>query len=214
MARQHGRNFKTRRRVGPGGTGETARRCIVTRRSLPVERLLRFVVGPEGSVVPDIERKLPGRGLWLCARRDILHKACAGNLFATAARTPVEVTDGLPDQVERLLCRRCLDLIGLARRAGQAVAGYEKVRGQIRHGDVAVLLSASDGSPAERARMKSLSSGAQTIGMFSGAELGTVFGRDFAVHAAVTRGRLAERLVMEGERLAGFRNATDVRESN
>ena len=104
------------------------RRCIVTGAVRPKTELVRFVVDPGGRIVPDVAGRLPGRGLWLSARRDIVAAAVAKRLFARAARAPVVVEDGLGDRVEALLAARCGDLLGLARRAGQAVVGFEKTR--------------------------------------------------------------------------------------
>ena len=139
-------------RPEPDGAG-AMRRCIVTRESLPTSRLVRFVIGPGDEVVPDIRGKLPGRGLWLTARRDIVDRACAANLFAKAARGRAVAGDGLSDRVERLLRDRCIEVIGMARRAGQAVAGYEKVRGYLRGGKAGVVLTACDAAAGGRAKI-------------------------------------------------------------
>jgi predicted RNA-binding protein YlxR (DUF448 family)/ribosomal protein L30E len=181
------------------------RRCLVTGLVLPVERLVRFVVGPEGDVVPDVEARLPGRGLWLSAERDVVNTASAKNLFAKAARRKALPPSELTDRVEGLLSRRCLDLIGLARRAGQAIAGFEKVRSALKAGQGAVLLAASDGAADGREKVKSLAPALPIIALFDAGELGAAFGRDHVVHGVITPGRLAERLLVEAGRLAGFR---------
>ncbi|MCR6629641.1 MAG: DUF448 domain-containing protein [Magnetospirillum sp.] len=106
------------------------RRCIVTGQVRPKGELLRFVVSPAGEVVPDLEHRLPGRGIWLSARRDVVNTAVTKRLFAKAARRAVTVPGELADRLEGLLCRRCLDAISLARRAGQAVCGFEKVKAE------------------------------------------------------------------------------------
>ncbi len=102
------------------------RKCIATGALRPKDEMLRFVVGPDGSLVPDLDGCLPGRGLWLSAQRDMVNTACAKGLFSRAARHGVEVSADLAEQLEGLMVRRCLDLLGLARRAGEAVAGFEK----------------------------------------------------------------------------------------
>ena len=127
-------------------SGGPLRRCIVTGAITHKERLLRFVVGPEGRVVPDVAGRLPGRGLWLSPSRKIVKRACAKAAFARVARRAVASPDDLDDQVERLLAGRLMDGLGLARRAGQAVAGYEKVRAFLRRGPVRVLFTAADAS--------------------------------------------------------------------
>ena len=186
--------------------GEPAsRRCLVTGEIRPKEELVRFVVGPESRLVPDIEETLPGRGLWLTARKDIVAAAAAKNLFARAARTPVDVGPDLSDRVEALLARRVMDLIGLARRAGQAVAGFEAVRATLGGGRAAVLLAASDAARDGRGRMQALGGGVPVVDQLTAAELGAAFGRDHAVHGAVRAGRLALLILREARRLAGFR---------
>ena len=111
------------------------RRCIYTRETSSREMLIRFAVSPDGVVVPDLEEKLPGRGLWLTARGDIIRRACAENSFSKAARRNITVPADLPVRLAALLNRRCLDLIGLARRSGAAVAGFEKVRAALDAGE-------------------------------------------------------------------------------
>ena len=184
------------------------RRCIVTRAVRPRSELLRFVVSPDGEIVPDLAASLPGRGIWVSSRRPVLEKAIAAKAFSRTAKAPVKVGPELVDQVTNLLTRRCLDLIGLARRAGQAVAGFEKVDEAIRSGRAGLLLEASDGAPGGRAKLRAAgrSRSLPVIGLFTGSELGEAFGRDHIVHAAVG-GRLAERLQAEAFRLAGFRRA-------
>jgi len=174
--------------------------------------MFRFVVGPDRTLVPDLAATLPGRGLWLSASRDVLETAAnKGGLaraFARSARGPVTVPPDLSALLEAALVRRIGELLGLARRAGQAVAGFEKAREWLRCGRARLVLQASDGSEAEQARFLS---GAGQISVFRplpSATLGRMFGRDQAVHVAVAPGRLAERLVIEAGRLAGLRGQT------
>jgi uncharacterized protein len=181
------------------------RRCIVTREALARDRGLRFVLDPEGRVRPDIDARLPGRGMWLSADRNVLNKALAKNLFARAARATARVDPDLPGEVERLLVRRALDTLGLARRAGQVAMGFEQVREALRKAAVAVLLSASDGAADGREKLRRLAPGLPLITGFSRVELGSALGRDSLVHVAVAPGPLARRLLRDAERLAGFR---------
>ena len=181
------------------------RRCIVSRDSLPPERMIRFVVAPDGAVTPDLERRLPGRGLWLTARRDIVRTACRRGHFAKATRGAVAVAADLDDRVERLLAARVLSLFGLARKAGQAVSGYEKVSAMLRRGPAGALVLAVDGAPDARAAMRRAAGDAPAVEVLTGDEIGSVFGRPHAVHAALAPGRLADRFVAEAARLAGFR---------
>ena len=196
-------------RQHPEGEAETGpeRRCLVSGAVRPKAELLRFVVGPEGRIVPDIAGKLPGRGLWLTARRDIVAAAVTKRLFARAARQPVIVDDDLAERVEALLAERCRDQIGLARRAGQAVMGFAKVEAALAQGKAAVLLAAADGAADGRMKLRALAPGLPLVEQLSGAELGAAFGREHVVHAALAPGRIAQALIAAAARLAGFRGA-------
>ncbi len=164
--------------------------------------MLRFVVGPDRAVVPDLAAKLPGRGLWLSARADVVEAARARGAFARAARGMVSVPADLTAMLQAGLARRVSDHLGLARRAGQAVAGYGKAREWVQAGRAGLVLQASDGSEDERRRLLSGADVAVAWPM-DAASLGAVFGRDQAVHVAVAPGRLAEALMNEILRLAG-----------
>lgn len=185
------------------------RRCIVTRAVRARAELLRFVVGPDGVVVPDLAERLPGRGLWVSSRRDVLEKACAKNAFARAARSPARVPADLVDTVEARLADRCLRLVELARRAGEAVGGFEKVQEWLRTGRVKLLLVAVDGAPGSKEKLRRLAKGVPVAGLFSAAELGSAFGREQVVNAAVAHGGLVRRLQAEIFRLSGFRTADE-----
>jgi uncharacterized protein len=212
------------------------RRCIITRERLPKERMIRFVVGPDRQIVPDLAARLPGRGMWLSASRDVLESSGAqeekrleggqqhgqgdsGHIkarnrhlvraFARAARGPVSVPSDLSGLLQTALVRRIGESLGLARRAGQAVAGYEKAREALRTGRYTLVLQASDGSEAERSRFLSgFGPDLKVIDPLPGEALGRVFGRDYVVHVAVAPGKLAESLVVEAGRLAGLRNGS------
>ena len=167
--------------------------------------MVRFVVGPDGTVVPDIAEKLPGRGLWLTAGRDIVSRAVARRLFGKAARAAVSVPADLPDLVEARLLERCLDLIGMARRAGKAVAGFEKVRSWLGEGRVAFIIEASDAGPHGVAKLGRQSGECPVSRVLTANELGRAFARDRIVHVAIQAGRLAKALNADADRLAGFR---------
>jgi hypothetical protein len=183
------------------------RRCLVTREVLPKTDLVRFVVGPDGVLVPDVAGRLPGRGLWVKAQRDVLAAAVAKRLFAKAAKQQVEMPADLVERTGALLAQRCLDLIGLARGAGQAVAGFEKVRDWLAAGRVGVLLAAADGAADGRRKLAALAQGIPLLALFSSVELSAALGRDNVVHAALAKGGLAERLNVEAGRLAGLRGS-------
>jgi len=172
--------------------------------------MIRFVVGPDRQLVPDLAATLPGRGIWLSACGDVLELARAqgglGRAFARAARGPVTVAPDLPAVLEAALNRRIGELLGLARRAGQAVAGFDKAREWLRNGRGTLILQASDGSAAERARFLNGAANSVTVlHPLPAEELGRVFGRDHVVHVAIAPGRLGERLVIEATRLDGLR---------
>jgi predicted RNA-binding protein YlxR (DUF448 family)/ribosomal protein L30E len=183
------------------------RRCIVTGAVGPKEGLIRFVVGPDRQVVPDLEGRLPGRGMWLSAKRDVVNTAVAKATFSKAARQKVEVSADLADRLETLLRRRCLDILGLARRAGQVVSGYEKVRAALKSGQGAVLLAARDAAEDGVAKIGALAPGMPAVTVLTAAEMGAAFGRDHTVHGLLLQGRLAERLLTESARLAGIAGA-------
>jgi len=182
------------------------KRCIVTNVELPRDTMVRFVVSPDEEIVADIEARLPGRGFWLSARRDVISKACTKTYFARVARSKVSVSSNLADRVERLLVRRCQDLIGLARRAGQGVSGFAKVEAWLRSGKPAgVLLTAVDGAEDGKKRIKAWTEGASVIVALNAEELGLAFSRDRVVHVIVAPGRLAKKLLATARRLESLR---------
>ncbi|MCJ7874290.1 RNA-binding protein [Phaeobacter sp. J2-8] len=170
----------------------------------PKAEMIRFVVGPEAQVVPDILGRLPGRGIWVLATRAAVTKAADKKLFSRSAKQPVQVPDGLVQEVERQLARRVVDLISLARKGGGAVAGYEKVKDWLMKDEAEVLIQASDGS--ERGKTKlSTPYGGSYIGWLTAGELGLAFGRQTVIHGALASGGLTERVVEEAARLKNLR---------
>lgn len=194
--------------MGRGGKARSddgaMRKCIATGEVQPKPALVRFVVGPDAVIVPDIAGKLPGRGIWVSADKTALEKAVQKGLFARAAKQPVKVPEGLAGQVAALLAKRVVDLVALARKSGEAVAGYEKVKDWLGREDVKVLLQSSDGS--ERGKSKLWTpEGARYFDCLTSDELGRAFGRESVVHAAIGAGGLAPRVVEEAARLKGLR---------
>jgi len=183
------------------------RRCLVSGEERPKAELVRFMVGPEGTVVPDVDGRLPGRGLWTLARRDIVTEAVARKLFARAARGPAAADAGLVDRLEGLLARRCLATLGLARRAGQAVGGFEKVRSLVERGACGALVIAAEASAEGRRKAASGAGTLPVVGVLTETELGGVFGRESVTYAAVARGGNAQRCIEDAARLSGFRAA-------
>ncbi len=193
--------------------GAATRRCIASGVSRDKREMLRFVVGPDGGVVPDLDGKLPGRGLWLSPRRDMIERACRRNLFARAARAPVRAPADLAEQVARMLRRRCLDLIGLARRAGLVTAGYQKARSQLAAGRAGVLVQARDAAQGGREKLAALARATVPSGpvveVFGAEELGRVLGRESAVHVVLAPGPLTDSFVAEVARLEAVAGRDD-----
>lgn len=183
------------------------RRCIVSGETAPAAGLIRCVLAPDGAVTPDILGKLPGRGLWISADRARIAEAVAGKQFARAARQPVSVSPDLADVIESALSARVVGLVALARKAGQAVAGFEKVKGWLEDGTAVVLLQASDGSARGRAKLRPPDETGLRIDCLTGDELGLAFGRENVIHGALAAGGLTNRVVEDAARLAGLRLA-------
>lgn len=181
------------------------RRCIVTRESAPKAGLVRFVVAPDGAVVPDLAGKLPGRGLYVAADAKALAAAAAKGHFARAARRQVSAPADLAARVEAGLAQRLVELVALARKAGQAIAGLEKVKEALVAGKARLLLQASDGSARGKAALRPPAGEDVHVTCLTADELGLAFARDSVIHAAVLEGGLAERIRDEARRLAGVR---------
>ncbi len=183
------------------------RKCIVTGEVQPKFGLIRFVVGPEDQVFPDIHGKLPGRGMWVSADRETIEKAAGKGLFARSAKKPVTVPDGLVDEVERQLVRRVVELISLSRKSGDAVTGYEKVKDWLIKDYAEVLIQATDGSGRGKSKLSTPQFG-HYIGWLTADELGLAFGRQTVIHGALASGGLTPRVVEEAQRLKGVREIT------
>ena len=189
------------------------RRCIVTRTRAAPSGMIRFVISPDRILTPDLAARLPGRGIWLSAREDVLETARKRGAFARAARGPVTVPPDLATMLQDALLRRIADLLGLARRAGQAVCGYGKTREWITVRRAGLIVQASDGSVAERARLLSGARDLPVVSCMTGTRLGTAFGRDHVVHGAVMAGALAARLIAENGRYAGLAGSASAGEA-
>jgi len=142
--------------------------------------------------------------------REIFEQAAAKRLFSRAARRPVLVAPELAGRIEIILAQRCCDGIGLARRAGLVVAGFEKVRDAIRAGKVALLLAALDGASGGCEKVRTLAPDLPLVVVLTAAEMGAVFGRDKVVHVGLGAGRLCRRFITDAEKLAGFRSGAVV----
>lgn len=186
---------------------EPERKCIASGDSQPKAGLIRFVIGPEAMVVPDILGKLPGRGIYVAADPDALEKAAKKNLFSRAARQPVKAPEDLVNLIDSLLVRRVVDLVSMARKAGLAVSGYEKVKDWLVKGEAVTLIQASDGSERGREKLRPPKGPESLISCLTAGELGLAFGRERAIHAALAAGGLNDRVVEEAARLGGLRRA-------
>jgi uncharacterized protein len=181
------------------------RKCIVSGESQPKAGLVRFCVGPDNVLVPDVLGKLPGRGIYVAADRAAISKAAAKGLFARAARQPVTVPPDLADLVEALMARRVVDLVSMARKASGAVMGFEKVKDWLVKGRAKILIQSSDGSERGKEKLHPPGGPETLITVLSAQELGLAFGRERAIHAALGAGGLTTRVVEEAARLAGLR---------
>ncbi len=196
--------------AGPTTLAEASRerRDIVSGAVMDEAALIRFVAGPDGVVVPDLARKLPGRGLWVAADRESVATAAKKNLFSRAAKAKLSAPAELADQVETLLKRRLLSGLGLARRAGDLTSGFEKVSSAVSTGKAAWLIEASDGAADGRrkifAQVRKRPVPPQVFGLFSSAELGLALGGENVIHTAFLAGRAAERWAQDARRLSGF----------
>jgi predicted RNA-binding protein YlxR (DUF448 family) len=185
------------------------RRDIVSGQVMEEDRLIRFVAGPDGAVVPDLARKLPGRGLWVAADRSSVEAAAKKNAFSRSAKTKLSVPPDLAGQVEGLLYRRVLVGLGLARRGGDLISGFEKASAAVSAGRARWLIEASDGAPDGRrkllAAVRRSPSPPEILGLYSAEELGLALGLENVIHTAFLAGRAAERWTLDVRRLSGFR---------
>lgn len=185
------------------------RRDLVTHQVMDESRLIRFVAAPDGAVAPDLARKLPGRGLWVAADRASVETAVRKNLFSRAARAPLRPAADLAGLVESQLVRRCLEQLGLARREGVLISGFEKAAAAIRSGRAAWIVEAADGSADGRDKLLSLARhqkpAPKVCGAFTANDLSLALGLENAIHAVLLEGGRADRWTLEVERLAGFR---------
>ena len=189
------------------------RRCVASRMRAEPQSLLRFVVDPDGMVVPDLARRLPGRGAWVEASRAALERAVRSGALAKSFKRRASVPADLVARVEGLLAQRVREALSLANKAGLVVAGFTKVEEAIRSRQVAVLVHARDAAPAGAAKLDQLlaklggeeAAGAATITELTGAELSLAMGRSNVVHAAASAGGASSRLIAEAARLKRYR---------
>ena len=190
--------------------GARERRDIVSGEVMPDSRLMRFVADPDGNVVPDAASKLPGRGLWVAATRAAVTTAVEKKLFSRAAKSQVTAAPDLADRAEKALVTRMLGDLGIARRSGSLLLGFDNVlRGLQSAKPPKALIEAFDGAADGKRKLYAaahrLELNCAVIESLTSAELGLALGRENVIHAAVQPGGLAERLTFDAERLSGFR---------
>jgi predicted RNA-binding protein YlxR (DUF448 family) len=196
-----------------------SRRCAATGAVVPESRLVRLAVGRDGMVLPDVAARAPGRGLWVSAMRPAVEQALRRNQLTRGfegARAPADIAD----RIEQALAQRVLDLLGMARRAGEIAIGQTEVGDLVGRTLPAIVFEAADGAPdgrrqvfeavvRQRARAAARSGtavqGPHIVGCFTAAELALAFGRGRVIHAAIRHGGMARRVGGELRRLAGFR---------
>ena len=193
------------RKGGPG----TERLCAVSRAVKPVDDLIRFVVGPDG-IVPDLKRKLPGRGLWVTADRHTLKDAVAKNVFARGFKREVRVTPELVAETERLLARSALDALAMAGKASLVVAGFAKVETAIAREDIGGIIHAQDAAADGVAKLSGAlrrrgdSAPIAVVQAFTTAQLDLALGRSNVVHAALLAGPANDTFLARFARLERF----------
>ena len=192
-------------------TGAAERMCIVARRTRPVGELIRFVAGPDGSIVPDVKRRLPGRGVWVTAARNRVAEAVRRGAFQRSLRADVRVPGDLAERVDALLERAALDALSVARKAGLVLCGFAKVETAAAQGTAVALLHAAGASAdglrkiEAAARRAGSSHGPPGIRAFQSAQLDLALGRPNVVHAALLTGRGSETFLARWRTLEGYR---------
>lgn len=197
------------------GTAASAseRTCVATRVTLPPERLIRFVVGPEGMLVPDLRRKLPGRGVWVALSRLAVGEAIRRRAFERSLKTKVTVPAALADEIDALMVRDCLQSLSMANKAGLVTSGFAKVEARIGSGQVAAVIEASDGAEDGRRKIAQAihrvqgekAPGMHVVTSFTGSDLELALGRVHVIHAALAPGPATEGFLHRWQRLVCYR---------
>ncbi len=198
---------------GAGQESSPERLCAVTRQCLDPKHLIRFVLSPDGIVVPDLERRLPGRGVWISCDRRLVERAVATKVFAKSLKTKAEAPLDLAERVDALMVKRVSGTLSLANKAGLALAGFEKVFAALEKGPVAVVLHGADAAVDGRSKIDrkykaiqgSLGVPAPIVDVLTIAQMSLAIGRGSVVHAALIPGGLSDRFLEEAERLSRYR---------
>ena len=190
------------------------RRCIVTRSELPPDDLIRFVADPSGLIVPDIARKLPGRGVWVTGQRSAVEAAIKAGAFAKSLKRQVKVSPDLPEVIDALFVKRLLNAVSLANKAGLVHTGAEKVEKLLDGGRAVALLHGSDGTAEGRRKLDRKFTAIQRdkgqstpiVDWLTIEELSLAMGRSNVVHAGLIQGGATKRLLSEAGRLRRYRS--------
>ena len=205
------------RDAGPNKGPARERFCVLTREVKPIADLIRFVVGPDGAVVPDVKRNLPGRGLWVTNSADSVGQTVRRKLFARGFKREVRSGPELVAQTDRLLEKAALDALSIACKAGEAVTGFTKVEAAIGRGGLLAILHAADGASDGIRKVEALlrqvhadqaPDGAPetpVIRIFSGAQLDLALGRSNVIHAALLAGPASQGFLTRCQRLMRYR---------
>ena len=204
---------------GPRKGAATERMCVVSRSVKPVEDLLRFVVGPDGSVLPDLKRNLPGRGLWVEATRKAVDQAVKRHVFAKGFKRDVKVDPELGQATDRLLERAALDSLAIAGKAGEVATGFTRAEAAIGHGGLLGLIHAADGAEDGRRKLEALlrrnavdeQPEIPVIRAFSGMQLDLALGRPNVIHAALLAGPASQGFLTRCQRMLRFRTGETLR---
>jgi len=191
------------------------RLCAVTRENHPASDLIRFVLSPDGIVVPDLESRLPGRGVWITCDRTVVEKAIATHAFSKSLKVKAEAPPDLADRVDALILKRVSGALSLANKAGLAVAGFEKVFAALEKGTVRAILHGADAAADGRSKIdrkyKAIQAdrglAAEVVNVLTIAQMSLAIGRGSVVHAALTSGGLSDRFLAEAERLSRYRRS-------
>ena len=197
----------------------TMRMCAVSREVRPIGELIRFVVSPEGEVVPDLKRKLPGRGLWVSASRRTVAEAVRRNQFSKGFKRDVRAAPTLPADTETLLVRSATEALAMAAKAGQVVSGFSKVEGALQQGQAEALIHASDGAADGIRKLDAIvrqrggnhgeSQEMPIVSVLTSAELDLALGRSNVIHAALLAGPASKTFLSRCQILVRYRMADD-----
>jgi len=196
----------------PPRSEPATRTCIVTREALPTERLIRFVAAPDGAVVPDLRRRLPGRGVWVTADAGHVRTAEKRRLFARGLEGDVRVEPGLADRVAALYREAALAALSMARKAGALVTGFTKVEAALRDQPVAALIHAREAGgdgvakldATARRRAQGTGAPLPVVRIFESGELDLALGRTNVIHAALLAGPAGNNALNRFRALADF----------